>query len=146
MIALLLAAVLAGELDAAALHKLIEARRGHPVVVNFWSTWCAPCVKEFPALVGLAGRHRDAAFVSVSLDDKEDRAAVESFVAKQQPPFPVYLKAAGPDEAFINGVDRSWSGVIPATLVLDREGRKVALLLGEHTPAEIERALEGVSP
>lgn len=143
---LLLVALLAGEVDAAALHRLVQARRGHPVVIAFWATWCAPCVKEFPALVELAGRHRDAAFIAVSLDDREDREAVEGFLAKRRPPFPVYLKAPGRDEPFINGVDADWSGAIPATLVFDRAGKRAALLSGEHAPQEIEKALEGLEP
>jgi thiol-disulfide isomerase/thioredoxin len=116
------------------------------VVVSFWATWCAPCVKEFPELVALAGKRRDVAFVSVSLDEPADREAVEAFVAEKRPPFPVYLKAKGPDEAFINAADRDWSGVIPATLVLDRGGRKVTLIEGEHDTAQIEKALDAVKP
>jgi thiol-disulfide isomerase/thioredoxin len=143
---LLLAGLLAGELDAAALHKLVEARRGHPVLIALWATWCGPCVKEFPALVELSGRHREVAFLAVSIDDREDRDAVERFLAKERPPFPVYLKAPGRDEPFINGVDAAWSGVIPATLVFDRDGKRAALLQGEHTPREIETALEAVEP
>jgi thiol-disulfide isomerase/thioredoxin len=131
--------------DAPGLRKLVEARRGHPVAVSFWSTWCAPCVKEFPKLVELASRRRDIAFVAVSLDEKEDQGSVEAFVAQRHPPFPVYLKAAGPDEAFINGVDKAWSGVLPALLVFDREGRKAALLEGEHTLQEVENALRSVT-
>lgn len=146
MSVLLLAALLSGEVDAPAVLKLVEARRGQPVVIAFWAAWCAPCVKEFPALVDLAGRHRDVAFLAISLDDKEDRDAVLAFLAKRRPPFPVYLKAPGRDEAFINGVDAAWSGVIPATLVFDRAGKRAALLQGEHEPREIERALEAVKP
>ena len=143
---LLLAALLAGDVDASAVHKLVEARRGHPVLIAFWATWCAPCVNQFPSLVELAGRHRDVAFVAVSLDDQEDRGAVEAFLAKRRPPFPVYLKGPGRDEPFINGVDTGWSGVIPATLLFDRDGKRAALLQGEHTPQQIEKALEGVQP
>jgi len=143
---LLLAALLLGELDADALHKLVAARQGQPVLVAFWATWCAPCVKEFPVLAELAGRHRDVVFLAVSLDEREDREAVEGFLAKQRPPFPVYLKAPGRDEPFINGVDADWSGVLPATLVFDRTGKRAALLQGEHTPQELEQAIAGVAP
>jgi hypothetical protein len=77
----------------------------------------------------------------VSIDEPGERAAVETFVARQRPPFPVFLKARGPDQAFIDAVDRDWSGVVPATLVFDREGRRSALLQGEHTRAQIEKAI-----
>lgn len=144
MIALLLSAVLAGELDAASLRQRIESHRGQPVVVTFWATWCAPCVKEFPDLVRLATRRRDVAFVSVSIDDEADLGALRQFVAERKPPFPVYRQADGHDDEFIDAVDPDWSGVVPATIVYDANGKRSAILQGEHTPAQIEKALEGL--
>ncbi len=146
MIPLLLAATLAGEVDAAGVARAVAAAKGRPVVLTLWATWCAPCVEEFPRLVTMARERRDVAFLSVSIDEVEDRAAVEAFVVLQSPPFPVYLKAAGPDDAFIDGVDRDWRGVVPATLVYDKDGRRVALLQGEHDRAAIEKALDGTKP
>ena len=143
---MLAAAVLAGELDAAALMKTVRQHHGRPVVLSFWATWCEPCLREFPELVALARARKDVVFLSVSIDEPEDRAAVEALVAKQAPPFPVLLKSRGPDQAFIDAVDREWSGVVPATLVYDREGRRRALLQGEHTPAQIEKALGPAAP
>jgi thiol-disulfide isomerase/thioredoxin len=142
VIAVLLAAALAGEIDAASLRQRVEAHHGQPVVVTFWATWCAPCVKEFPELIALAARRRDVAFVSVSIDDKVDAEALERFVALRMPPFPVYRKADGKDSEFIDAVDPAWSGVVPATLVYGADGKRSAILQGEHTPAEIEKALE----
>jgi thiol-disulfide isomerase/thioredoxin len=138
---LLLVAVLAGQLDAAGIGRAVVAHRGRPVVLTLWATWCEPCVKEFPSLVALARERKDVAFLSVSVDEPADRKALEAFVAERRPPFPVYTRAAGPDQAFIDGVDREWSGVVPVTFVYDREGRRVALLKGEHTRADIEKAL-----
>jgi len=143
VIALILAGVLAGELDAPRLWTALESYRGRPVVVSFWATWCQPCVEEFPILVSLATERKDVAVVSVSIDEKEDRAALEAFVREKQPPFPVYARASGNDEAFINGVDPSWSGVVPATLILGPDGKRLALIQGEHTRADIERAIAG---
>lgn len=142
MIALVLASALAGQVDAPALRKLVLEHKGRPVVVSLWATWCEPCVKEFPELAALARRRTDVAFLSVSLDEDEDLAALETFVAERRPPFPVYRKAPGKDEAFIDGVDAAWSGVIPATLVFSRDGRKAALLQGEHTMQAVERAID----
>jgi thiol-disulfide isomerase/thioredoxin len=139
--ALLLAAVLAGPLDAAGVGRAVAAHRGRPVVLTLWATWCEPCVNEFPALAALARERKDVAFLSVSIDEPENRKTLEAFVAERRPPFPVYTRTPGPDQAFIDGVDREWSGVVPATLVYDREGRRVALLQGEHTRADIEKAL-----
>ena len=143
MIALVLAGVLAGELDAPRLWRALDAYRGRPVVVSFWATWCKPCVEEFPVLMALARERKDLAVVSVSIDEKEDRGALEAFVREKGPPFPVYAKAPGDDEAFINGVDPAWSGVVPATLIVGPDGKRLALIQGEHSREEIERAIAG---
>jgi thiol-disulfide isomerase/thioredoxin len=146
--ALLLGAVLAapqalaGEVDGPGVGRLVAARRGRPVVVSLWATWCAPCVKEFPELIALARARRDIAVLAVSIDDPESRAQVEAFVSERRPPFPVYLKAAGRDDDFIAALDREWSGVVPATLVYAGDGTRAALIEGEHARAEIEKALE----
>ncbi len=145
MIALLLLSALAGEVDAAALRKLIVERKGRPVVVSLWATWCEPCVKEFPELAALARRRTDVAFLSISLDEAEDLPAVEAFLDRRKPPFPVYRKGRGADDAFIESLDPAWSGAIPATLVFARDGRRAALLQGEHTMQAIERAIDAGS-
>lgn len=144
--ALLLAAVLAGQLDASGVGRAVAAHRGRPVVLMLWATWCDPCVKEFPDLMALARERKDVAFLSVSIDEPADRPALETFVSLRKPPFPVYLRTAGPDDAFIDGVDREWRGVVPTTLVYDREGRRVALLQGEHSRADVEKALAAARP
>lgn len=144
--ALLLSSVLAGEVDAAAVHRLVAAQKGHPVLLNLWATWCAPCLAEFPELIRLAHDRPDLVIVSVSIDDASERAAAEKVVLKQKPPFPVYWKKPGEDEAFINGVDRRWSGSLPAVLIFDVDGRQTALLEGEHSRAELERAIDGKPP
>jgi thiol-disulfide isomerase/thioredoxin len=146
--ALLLAATGATvpSVDAPGVHKLVAAERGRPVVVNFWATWCAPCVKEFPDLVALARDRQDVTVISISIDDESERAAVDAFVAKQKPSFRVFLKAPGKDEAFINGVDPKWSGSVPFTLIFDANGGKKAQIEGEQTRAELEKALGKVTP
>jgi thiol-disulfide isomerase/thioredoxin len=140
-----LALALAGQLDAEGVLNLVTKERGRPVVVNFWATWYEPCRAELPELAVPACAHPEIAWLSVSIDDQSDRPAVEALIAALRPPFPVYLKAVGPDQAFIEGIDKKWSGVVPMTLVFDTQGQRVARLAGEHGHAEIERALAGLA-
>jgi thiol-disulfide isomerase/thioredoxin len=137
----LLTLALAGEVDASRVHALILERKGRPVVVQLWATWCAPCVEEFPLYVALQRDRKDVSVVSISIDDTADHELVNELVARHDPPFPVYIKAAVPDAQFIDGIDEEWSGVVPATLVFDREGRRVALIKGEHDRRDIDRVL-----
>jgi thiol-disulfide isomerase/thioredoxin len=138
---LLLITLLAGEVDGPGVPRLVQSHKGHPVVVSLWATWCDPCVKEFPWLMDLAREHKDVVFLSVSIDDPEARGALESFVRDQKPPFPVYARRAGSDDAFINGVDPAWAGVVPTILIYGKDGRRAAILPGEHTKEDVLKAL-----
>jgi len=138
---LLAATLLAGDVDAPGLHRAVRAQRGRVVVVNFWATWCEPCVKEFPDFVALARERKDVAVISVTIDDRADRPAVEEFLKKQKAPFPVYIKADGNDEAFINGIDTKWSGAVPLTIVYDASGQRTYFDEREITRAELEKLL-----
>src|SRR5689334_22084768 len=62
--------------DAAGLKRAVAARKGKVVLVNFWATWCIPCVEEFPDLVRLHNKYKAQGldFVPVSVDMARDVA------------------------------------------------------------------------
>lgn len=71
--------------DAAALNQLIGTYKGQVVLVDYWATWCGPCVANFPHTVELAKKHKTEglATIAVSFDLFEDEPKVRDFLAKE---------------------------------------------------------------
>jgi peroxiredoxin len=124
----------------------LASQRGKVVVLNFWATWCPPCVAEMPSLERL---HRSfsaegVAVVTVSTD--EDEAELRRFVAQRSLTLPVLKDPGGRVAA---GEYRTTG--YPETFVLDRNGRVLQHVVGpaEWDSAErlayLRRALEGVA-
>jgi thiol-disulfide isomerase/thioredoxin len=89
---------------------------GKVVVINFWATWCQPCMAELPALDAYYRRHRDEGLVllMINMDEPSDEAKVRRFVAPYT--FPVALLGKTAAE----GYGRIWH--TPLTFVVDRRG------------------------
>lgn len=104
----------------------LQANGDSCYVINFWATWCKPCVEELPAFkeAQMASKDEAVRFVFVSLDFISQRQSrLLPYVNKQmQWAEVVQLDAGNPDE-WIPLVDSSWSGAIPATLFFSRSKR-----------------------
>jgi thiol-disulfide isomerase/thioredoxin len=136
------------EINEAELKSLLGtgAGRVHPLLVNFWATWCGPCREEFPDLVKIKKQYGEDRldFIIVSLDDPSDiDKAVPDFLNEvRATAFPSYLLHAEDDGAAINLVDPTWQGELPATFLYDRTGALVFKHKGRINPAELRAALE----
>ena len=114
--------------DAAQLAALLKPNGSPAVVVNFWATWCPPCVEEMRELSEFyrAYASRGVKFVSVSVDDPgtvEDR--VKPFVTQKTLPFPVHVLSDRSPEAVAKMLNLDWSGAVPATFVFGKNGEAV---------------------
>jgi thiol-disulfide isomerase/thioredoxin len=131
--------------DGRSLKKAIEAHKGKLVVVNLWATWCAPCVEEFPDLVKLQASYREKGLtvIAVSLDEPEDKGKVVSFIESQKADFPVYVRAKGSVDDFVNPLDRGWAGVVPTTYIFDKNGKRVGkAITGKRSYEQFQAAVE----
>lgn len=111
-------------------------------IVNVWATWCLPCRHELPALLKVARAHAPEGLrlVLVSTDFEDQLPEVRQFLATQGVADTSYMKS-GDDMAFINGMDRRWTGALPATFVYDHEGRLQAFWEGAGDEARFESAV-----
>lgn len=124
------------EIDTAGFRSILREAKGNPLLVNFWATWCVPCVQEFPDLVRLRETYgpRGLNVVFVSIDRPADvNTVVRRFLRSHGVRFTTYIKGAGNDEGFINAVHHDWSGAIPATFVFDAGGTLKHMLIDQQT-------------
>ena len=124
-----------------AIQKAIAARRGQVVVVNFWATWCGPCVAELPALAALSRRHtgHGLSVIGVSLDSESLlHTRVEPLLAQKSVTYPVFLARTTDSEVLIRAFGGGWQGDLPQTFIYDRQGHLVKTLSQSHTRAELE--------
>lgn len=109
-------------------------------VINFWATWCPPCVAELPEFETLQDQYdgKPVKILLVSLDFKEDvRFKVPAFVQRKRlRPEVVWLDETDAN-AFIPKIEPRWTGSIPATLILDNRHKKRAFLERSITAAEL---------
>ena len=106
--------------------EIIANNESELLIVNFWATWCVPCVRELPAFQQVADEYRDQGvrLLLVSLDFEEDmEKRVLPFVQnKGLQEYEILLITNDDANAWLGQVDESWSGAIPATLLVDNQG------------------------
>lgn len=98
---------------------LFQQKDGRTYVINFWATWCKPCVEEMPYFEQLASEaDEDLVVVAVSLDFKKDIGTkLKRFVEKNPALPPVVALADDKYNTWIDRVDPEWGGAIPVTVI-----------------------------
>lgn len=105
------------------LTTIADASKGRVLVVTFWATWCAPCVKEFPGLVALRKQFSETELDIIGISVDSNPVVVQNFLKKNPANFPIYL-----DDGDISHALSIRS--IPRTLIFNRNGDKVLDHLG----------------
>jgi thiol-disulfide isomerase/thioredoxin len=123
--------------------------KGKVVLVDFWATWCVPCLRSLPKIQALYSKYHDKGFEIIGISLDEDRDKLEKFVATENIPWPQYFDGKGWENELANeyGIES-----IPATFLIGPDGlivttdssdeilsSKIAELL-DVTPASPEEA------
>ena len=109
------------------LKTLLEKNDGKTYVINFWATWCAPCVKELPAFEKINKEYatKNVTVILVSLDfPKQVAKRLIPFINKKKLQSRVVLLNDINENFWIKAIDSTWSGAIPATIIYNGKDRK----------------------
>jgi thiol-disulfide isomerase/thioredoxin len=107
--------------------RSLQEHKGNIVILNFWATWCVPCREEMPLLVSIQNRYADQGVVVIgaSADEASTQNRIPEFLQKLKITFPVWVGANTRD------MEKLGLGTgMPATAVIDQEGRIVGRILG----------------
>jgi len=118
-------------------HRLADWR-GKLVLLNFWATWCAPCLKEIPLLAEAHRRHAGAGLqlVGVAVDDA---AAVQAFLLRQPVSYPVMI--GGPELFQVMDSLGDRLGALPFSVLVGRDGAILERISGDLDRAELDELL-----
>lgn len=126
------------------LQTVMDTTQG-PVIINFWATFCKPCIAELPYFQAAANRYKASGvkLIMVSLDVKEAYPkAIASFAGKRKLTSPVVFLDETESDRFIPAVDSTWSGAIPASLFLNKAKNYRHFVEEELSPSKLEAEIK----
>ena len=139
----------AGECQPAKIIKLAELKSlmdgpsEKIQVINFWATWCAPCVKELPLFEKLAQERQDVkvTLVSMDLDLDPNPEKVYRFIARKKLQSEVLILDEKDPNSYIDQIDKRWTGALPATIIINNKTGQRKFVGRELHEGELEKLI-----
>ncbi len=128
------------DINSAKFWELVKHHQNQKsVLVNFWASWCLPCVEEFPHLMELKAKYKDKVeFIFVSFDFENSRENALKFLHGQSMMDVSYLNVETEQE-FLKSMPESWSGALPYTMFFSKKGKQVMAMEGGQSKEEFEK-------
>jgi thiol-disulfide isomerase/thioredoxin len=127
------------------LNEVLESKTSDVTIINFWATWCGPCVKELPLFERLNAEGRkgvSVTLVSLDLDLDPNPEKVFKFIERKKLQSRVLILDEKDPNSWIDKVDPSWSGALPATLIINQKTGHRKFLEKELHEGELERIID----
>jgi peroxiredoxin len=130
------------DIDVQAVQKLVKDNE-KTLVINVWATWCAPCTRELPEFVTMNRMYRKRNFqlITISLDEKENRAKALEQLKELHVAATNYIFAGDNRDRMMEALDAKWEGPVPHTIVIAPGGKIVYRSTGQIDPLEVKRAV-----
>jgi thiol-disulfide isomerase/thioredoxin len=113
----------------------LSGKRGQWVIVNFWATWCSPCIKEMPELSELDAARDDVSVIGLAFEEI-DPAELKAFVKKHPVVYPLALV-----DVYNPPADFDTPRGLPLTYLIAPDGRVAGKVMGPVTRAELEKMI-----
>ena len=126
------------------LQQLINQKTEKILVVNFWATWCSPCIKELPFFEKLSSEKKDGVevyLVSMDLDLDPNPEKVYRFIDRKKLQSTVLLLDEKDPNSWIDKIDAAWSGALPATLLINQKTGQRKFVEKELHEGDLEKLI-----
>jgi thiol-disulfide isomerase/thioredoxin len=126
--------------------SVLEAPGEEIRVINFWATWCGPCVKEMPLFEKLTRERKDVVVTLVSMDMDLDPnpEKVHKFVSRKKLESTVLILDENNPNEYIDKIEKQWSGALPATIILNSKTGKRIFVEKELHEGDLEKLIDQV--
>lgn len=136
----------ASTIKLSGLMDIIHAPSDKVKVINFWATWCAPCVKELPLFERLNNERPDVKVILVSMDLDLDPnpEKVYMFITRKNIKSEVVLLNEPDPNSWINKVEKEWSGALPATIIINPKTGQRKFIEKELHEGDLEKLIDSL--